>query len=441
MVGRGRKQTSRSAGRHHLLLVPGFGGFDALGSLRYYHGVTEVLNEWSKRSEQGGDMALHYFPNLPTASVRTRAQGLQRWLNELYLRRIIGPADRLHFIGHSTGGLDLRQLLTNFRKSQERASGQRASREWPPMKIASVQFLSTPHAGTTLAYHLSRTPWRFTCQSVLRATSQVLRLLGEQGSGLAGRLGRWVLPHRSRTPDWIDAALDTLMGCYGAHDRLAQADARSGYFTLLRWLQDMGIDFNAITDLDPYPPPPGTPASPVHQDEEGKRQDLEFLRARRIRVRSIVTLARSPSAWPLPTTLYGLTYGLTVFRSPKRFQECTIRELFNRQDEHLLRPSDNDGFVNSVSQVWPTPESSFLVKGDHADVIGHYRSSPTERGRDDVEWNQYDLLGSQSDFSEEDFRKLWTHVASFALGVPTGQVARRHQAPEHVPAPSAHVLH
>ncbi len=58
----------------HLLLVPGFGGFDALGTMRYYEGVTRVLERTP--------LVLHYFPNLPTASVRTRAEQLLSFLAE-----------------------------------------------------------------------------------------------------------------------------------------------------------------------------------------------------------------------------------------------------------------------------------------------------------------------------------------------------------------------
>ncbi len=416
-------ETNGSPGQHHLVLVPGFGGFDALGTLRYYHGVTDVLHE------QGGygEMAVHYFPNLPTASVQTRAQQLQRWLEELWNRRILLEGDRLHLIGHSTGGLDIRQLLMDWRRQTQREEG------WEPPALRlldSVQFLSTPHRGTALATHLSRTRVRrVALRSALFAFYHVLRLLGLHGSSLVGKVGQVWWP-RQRTADWIDALFDTLGGCHVAGGSLEQAHARSAYFTLLRWLLDMGSDFNAITDLDACLPPPGSPASPAHEDEEEREEDLRFLshrRGRPIHVRSIVTVARPPEPELVPRSLYSFSYGLTALQPPERFRPCKVRELHAPHRERTLRPSDNDGLVNSVSQVWPDPEHSLLVDGDHADVIGHYRSPPTQRDESAFSWRQYDLLDSPTEFTTASFRELWRRVAHFALA-PEEELRRVEQA-------------
>ncbi|MBZ4419828.1 triacylglycerol lipase [Myxococcus sp. RHSTA-1-4] len=421
----------RPGGRDHLVLVPGFGGFDALGSLRYYHGVTEVLREL----EPGSELSVHYFPNLPTASVQTRARQLQRWLAALWDRLNFLPADRIHLIGHSTGGLDIRQLLTDHRvQYQQHARGTGGS--WSPVldRIASVQFLSTPHRGTALAYHLSRTRLRRTaCRAFLYGAYQSLRAFGERGSGQLGRLGK-VLAPSARTPDWVDALLDTLRGTYIAHGSLERATARSSYFELLRWLLDMGTDFNAITDLDPCKPPSGAPASPAHQDEKDYEEDTRFLRERHIRVRSIVTVAGAPPPrrGRLPT-LYGVTYGLTALNPPERLQSRTVRELMNPRNERTLRPTENDGFVNSVSQVWPDEAHSYLVEGDHADVIGHFHAPPATRDGDFFAFRQYDLLSSNSDFDEEAFTALWRKVGQFALE----RAGARRERREPRPRPSA----
>jgi hypothetical protein len=396
----------RTSAQHHLVLVPGFGGFDALGSLRYYHGVTDVLHAQGEY----GELAVHYFPNLPTASVQTRGQALQRWLEELWDRRIFIAGDRLHLIGHSTGGLDIRQLLMDWRRQLEQKGG-------PEPKalqlLSSVQFLSTPHRGTALASNLSRPRVRrMALRSAMFAGYQVLRLLGMHGSNLAGRVGQVLWP-RSQSEDWLDAIFDTLRGSHVAGGSLEQARARSSYFTLLRWLLDMGSDFNAMTDLDAYLPPPGAPASPAHEEEQERLKDVKFLGERGIRVRSIVTVAQPPE--PERGSVYSLSYRLTAYRPPVHFRPCTVRELHEPERERTLQPSDNDGLVNSVSQVWPDPEHSLLVDGDHADVIGHYRSPPTQRDGDAFFWRQYDLLNSPTSFGEEHFRKLWLRVGHFAL--------------------------
>lgn len=416
-------EEDKAAGQDHLVLVPGFGGFDALGSLRYYHGVTDVLRG------QGGPgelLAVHYFPNLPTASVQTRAQQLHRWLEELWDRRIFIEGDRLHLIGHSTGGLDIRQLLMNWRRQVKEG------REPPALRLlASVQFLSTPHRGTALASHLSRTRVRrVACRSLLYVGYQALRLMGERGSSLIGHVGQVLMP-RTRTADWADAFFDTLRGCHVAGSSLERAHARSSYFNLLRWLLDMGSDFNAITDLDASLPPPGAPASPAHEEEQEHEEDVKFLRDRGIRVLSIVTVAQPPKPTLVPRPVYPLSYFLTALKPPERFRPCKVRELHEPEHERSLQPSDNDGLVNSVSQVWPDAEHSLLVDGDHADVIGHYRSPPTQRDEDVFSWRQYDLLNSPTSFGAEDFRQLWQRVADFALA-PAKEAGRVEQVGEEV---------
>jgi hypothetical protein len=251
---------------------------------------------------------------------------------------------------------------------------------------------------------------------------------------------------RPQAADWIDATLDTLRGCHVAGSSLEQAHARSSYFNLLRWLLDMGSDFNAITDLDAYLPLPGSPASPAHEEKQERAEDVAFLRRRRIHVRSIVTVARPPEPELVPSSLYSLSYGLTAYQPPERFRPCKVRELHEPKCERTLQPSDNDGLVNSVSQVWPDPEHSLLVDGDHADVIGHYRSPPTQRDGDVFSWRQYDLLSSPTGFDAEDFRALWQQVGHFALA-PEEEVRRVAQAgaartPEPEPArPAAPSVH
>ncbi len=65
--------------RCHIVLIPGFGGFDALGRVNYYAGITELFQRWTKK-HQADAVVLHYFDNLPTAAVVTRAQRLRKYL-------------------------------------------------------------------------------------------------------------------------------------------------------------------------------------------------------------------------------------------------------------------------------------------------------------------------------------------------------------------------
>jgi triacylglycerol lipase len=64
-----------STKRFHIVLVPGFAGFDGLGQLEYYGCITRLFQTWL-----AGNEVLHYFDNFPTAAVVTRATQLRSYL-------------------------------------------------------------------------------------------------------------------------------------------------------------------------------------------------------------------------------------------------------------------------------------------------------------------------------------------------------------------------
>lgn len=156
--------------RHHIVLVPGFGGFDALGQLQYYAGASEVFYDWQKsRNESQLPVDLHYFDNLPTASVATRADRLRNYLAKRIARgefRVTsGPSeqefindDKVFLVGHSTGGLDIRKLLSDLQQMMDR--GELIPVDGDEVKvnphdilriIHGVAFLSVPQYGTNIA--------------------------------------------------------------------------------------------------------------------------------------------------------------------------------------------------------------------------------------------------------------------------------------------------
>jgi len=55
--------------RTHVILVPGFAGFDALGQLEYYACLTPPFRKWQEQHTDQVTAVLHYFDNFPTAAV------------------------------------------------------------------------------------------------------------------------------------------------------------------------------------------------------------------------------------------------------------------------------------------------------------------------------------------------------------------------------------
>jgi hypothetical protein len=214
----------------------------------------------------------------------------------------------------------------------------------------------------------------------------------------------------AKDPRWINALLDTMQGCYshdGAHSR---ALARASYFELLRWLLHMASDSSALSDLSPVRLG-DAPPSPAHEDDpEGERR---FLVEHGIRYASIVTVAQPRSEhW---FNLFNRLHALTAESPDSRLgPPRAVRKLLEPRATRMLSLADNDGLVNTVSQVWPDAASCYLVDADHADVIGHYQAETA--GDTHGAFKRYDLLNSSSGFDERAFTELWTRIASFAEG-------------------------
>src|SRR5207248_11714184 len=146
--------------RFHIVLIPGFGGFDALGQVAYYAGVTPLFQEWKAGRP---DVVLHYFDNFPTAAVVTRATRLRQYLTRRIGRGEIAHGDEISLVGHSTGGLDIRCLLSELRGREEDIELHGRSEPFyvdggSPVhardlldRIHRVVFLSSPHWGTNIA--------------------------------------------------------------------------------------------------------------------------------------------------------------------------------------------------------------------------------------------------------------------------------------------------
>src|SRR5512135_1856686 len=134
----------RSMPKLLVFLVPGFFGFSSVGAVSYFADVERSLDAALRR--HGVDARIVRCMTQPTASIRRRADVLRRQVIASGGLR----ADELHFIGHSTGGLDVRMLLT---------PGVTIARRDSEERIASLTrtaiSVATPHHGTPLANHFA----------------------------------------------------------------------------------------------------------------------------------------------------------------------------------------------------------------------------------------------------------------------------------------------
>ncbi|HVW30560.1 MAG TPA: hypothetical protein VHC69_34620 [Polyangiaceae bacterium] len=429
--------------RTHVVLVPGFGGFDALGQIFYYANVTTVYDAWKEKA--GSSLAsLHYFENLPTAGVRTRAIALRAFLEERVYRDVIRKGDRIALVGHSTGGLDIRQLLVNLDPRFDAVPNVRDPAKKVLVedhdilnKVERIVFLSVPQKGTNSADFTRQ--FRTLLDWFFRTVEAELVV---SRASVLEVFEKFVLKHLPLygAPQVFDAVRDTILetlngGGSTADDRYRAAASRAAFGELLGWLVNVKDDFFAIDDLS-YEEPSGALPTPARYPSSLREMEREAWEPR-ILTRSFATMARPPYEGPPRTKPYDplwlLPWLANLKPSPARKTDAVFRLVyaataagpFEASPEDRIRDSgrlrqveswENDGIVNTASMLWPDGEATTLVPADHGDIIGHYilskaiKTSEVLTGRIN---HSYDILGSGMGFDEHDFKKVWEGVFEF----------------------------
>jgi triacylglycerol lipase len=436
---------SPSCRRVHIVLVPGFGGFDALGQLEYYAGITPLL-----QSMKALDTVLHYFDNFPTAAVITRAARLRSYLAKRLARGEISNSDEIALVGHSTGGLDIRCLLSDLQDRKPPVivdGGAQIDSSQILDLVRRVVFLSVPHWGTNIAdWVRDHGVWREAAVAELRAAvagSQVppVNRIEDVITGMAASLtGAGLL---RAIQDCLTES-DEYYGNPGP-DRTAEAQEAASQLAL--YLRHMASNFRAIDDLTSHPS--ARSASPAHFSLKKRRQENEMWKDRRIQTLSYITLGKRPfrfdpkrpapplqlaKPWTYPevTKDRALSSGTDMFYRAG-YRACaggpfthpaltaTIRRQLNGTPAGEIALWDNDGIVNTLSMLWPEGDN-VLVRADHMDIVGHYipvRAIPGG-GR---AYRAYDLLKSGSGFDGRIFRQVWTEIFTFCAGRKLSQRA------------------
>ncbi len=440
------KASSRK--RSHVVLIPGFAGFDALGQLEYYANVTPLFREWAAKEGNAAHPVLHYFENLPTAGVATRAGRLRAYLAKRIARGELQPGDRLALVGHSTGGLDIRQLVWELAQRPEEAipvDGAKGAlytvraREILEM-LDRVVFLSVPQWGTNIA------DWVRAHGAARKALIADLRgAVAASQVPLAEQLERWATGNTAALlrSDLLLAVQDALaeMDAQASDDPGRVASAHEAAAQVQLWLRHIWWDFAAIDDLAASPLAEGP--TPARFDAATRERETKAWRKHGIETRSYATVGTrpfrfeagapapewkllNPFTWVQPNgqaaaaartdVVYRMCYRACAggpFAIPGGAAIATATRFGTGQAQEL-QVWDNDGIVNTASMLWPDGAATRLVAGDHGDVIGHFRllkaAQPGAR-----RFHTYDLLGSASGFGEETFQAVWRDVFEFCV--------------------------
>ena len=213
-----------------VVLVPGFFGFTSVGAVSYFEDVEQALGRDLRR--RGVEARVVRCATQPTASITRRADALRRELLGMGGLR----AREIHFVGHSTGGLDVRMLLT---------PGVRIARGNTEARIAkrtrTAISVTTPHHGTPLANHFTT----FQGETLLL----VLTALATSGPGRGTILAAAkAIALVAQLDDWLGRKGTTLDRIAGSLLSKMRLDRRNPVW---KYLGEIQRDQGAILQLTP----------------------------------------------------------------------------------------------------------------------------------------------------------------------------------------------
>jgi hypothetical protein len=367
-----------------IYLSPGLFGFNQIGAYAYFKHLEKALLR--RFADAGRDSRIHLVEAAPTASIRRRAHSLLAELS-----RTLQSEDRIHFVGHSTGGLDAR--LVACKTSMLGDSRVPAFRE----RIRSVTTMNTPHYGTPLASFFATVSGQRLLYLLSALTVTALRFGGPPlaiTSSLVAAFGRidrafgLEVKLLNRITETIVGALDDassrdlrayLAGLRDDQGGILQLSPESMDLFCLSVEDNPDVYYQSTAS---YAPPPGV----------------------RHWARSLASPWTSPSA-----TIFTTLYQLTAMRH--RMYPCEPastdwnRILIDRLGQ-VPPPLASDGIVPFRSQLWG--QLVWAGQGDHLDVVGHFAGS--RRGDEHVDW-----LSSGARFDRARFDALVDAVAKGIL--------------------------
>ncbi len=365
----------------HVYLIPGFFGFTSLGSLNYFLGVKELLLE--RLAAHGVDAVVHETETLPTGSIRQRAV---RLLHRVEQERAFEGDAGIHFVGHSTGGLDARLLVTPGVRLVESDLESRICEH-----VRSVQTLSTPHHGTPLAGFFT------TLQG--RNLLYVLTLLATTDTGRLGVTAvAQYLSLVARLDDFIGHK-DTLLDHMS--ERLLSSISPDRRHQLWEFMDEVSRDQGAVIQLMPE-------AIDLFNAAVTDRASVRYVSHisaapppfSRVRLRDLSNFYA-----PLGLALYALVHRLASRENRAYPYPALSADAAGVLSSHLSFPvsaATNDAIVPSLSQVWA--EVGQVVEGDHLDVVGQY-------GREYQGARIPSWLKSGANFDDERMFGLWDAIA------------------------------
>lgn len=376
-------------------LAPGFFGFTSIGGLNYFHRVADALSEGLAR--RGLDADIVECATQPTGSIRRRTiKVIEDVIDSGGL-----DAEEIHFVGHSTGGLDIRLAVTpGVRLRPGRTEGAEIA-----ARTRSVISIATPHFGTPLANHFTTISGRHLLElaAILATTSGGRYAVFALSRALKAvhRIDSWL----GREHTFLDQWVDNLLG-------KVTLDRNDPIWEFLR---EVSEDQGAIIQLTP---------------ESMNLFNAAVVDRPGVRYSSLVTVAPPPpfhyearrflSAPPQAAlaVVFSILYHLAAREHrhyPYPHPGKNVLDDWEGRLPFRLDAKANDGVVPSLSQVYGRVLD--VAVADHLDVVGQFESEAAYT----------DWLPSGSKYREAEFMASWDAVAAEIAAASVGDAR---EAPE-----------
>jgi hypothetical protein len=333
-----------------IYLAPGMFGFARLAAYDYFEHVKMALSR--RFRAHGHSTEIRVVEVHPTASIRRRAAKLAQML-----AHTCGTDDGpIHIIGHSTGGLDARLVVSPSVHLNDRANQQLGWIE----RLRSITTMNTPHYGTPLATFFATAKGQQLLYAVSAITVTALKLGAPPlaaASALVAALGS-TGDNTGFEIRLVDNITDNLSR---ALDEAANRDLRD-------WLRQVRDDQGGVVQLMPE-------AMDLFvagvEDRPGVHYQCVATFTKASGVTDWLRAMRSP--WSaISAALFNLLWRVTAVQDDR--YPCAPPEGADEVLRNMLgdvpAPSASDGVVPLSSMFWGTPV--FVGMGDHLDVVGHF---------------------------------------------------------------------
>jgi hypothetical protein len=376
-----------SDGPHRVYFIPGMFGFGRLAGYDYFNHVRIGLEQ--RFRDAGQDVLFEDVPAPPTSSMRYRSR-----IVATTIERTAGHAGPIHLVGHSTGGLDLRLVMS----PTARLGVDDSLLEWRG-RVQSAISINAPHFGTPVAGFFAtvsgtRMLYALSLITVISLSigepslaifSRALAALGGVDAIFGGDMRLF-----SRVTDnvlrFVDKDARSEIGDFLSKVRVDQG----GIIQIMPEAMDL---FNASTE--------GDPSVRFGCVASAAPTPVSMRLARRI---------RSPYAAftaAIYSTLYQFASKVPDVYPYARPSERELALLRSGID-HDIVDTTNDGIVPTLSMLHG--ELIWAGEADHLDVLGHFADDEAAKSP------HRDWITSGARFSRKRFNALLDAVAKFQLG-------------------------